>query len=78
MENKVVINITNLSKKVKDRTLLDNINITFSKSEIHGIVGRDGSGKTMLFKAICGLINATTGEIQVFGQTIKNEFYLKM
>ncbi|WP_409068435.1 ABC transporter ATP-binding protein [Clostridium sp. FAM 1755] len=72
MENKVAISITNLSKKVKDRTLLNNINVTFSKGKIHGIVGRNGSGKTMLFKAICGLINATRGEIHVFGQTIKN------
>ncbi|EPY2272032.1 ABC transporter ATP-binding protein [Clostridium sporogenes] len=77
MENKVAISITNLSKKVKDRTLLDNINITFSKGEIHGIVGRNGSGKTMLFKAICGLINATKGEIHVFGQIIKNGAFPK-
>ena len=40
---------------------------------MYGFVGRNGAGKTMLLKAICGLINATEGKVNVFGKTIGKE-----
>lgn len=67
-----VIDIINVSKVIKDKNILNNISVSFNTGHIYGIVGRNGSGKTMLFKAICGLINTTSGEIKVFNKLITN------
>ncbi|XZI81497.1 ATP-binding cassette domain-containing protein (plasmid) [Clostridium perfringens] len=72
MDNNFSIKINNLSKKIKNNIILNNINVNFSYGEINGIVGINGSGKTMLFKTICGLTNATSGTIYVFNKLIKN------
>lgn len=65
-----MIEIKNLVKKFDDITVLDNINIKFEKGKIHGLVGRNGSGKTMLMKCICGFVPYTSGEIRVDGKII--------
>lgn len=57
------IEIKNLSKKIKQNTVLNNINLELQKGKIYGFRGINGSGKTMLFRAICGLITPTEGEI---------------
>ncbi|SFD28065.1 ABC transporter ATP-binding protein [Clostridium uliginosum] len=72
MNDKVIIKINNLSKKANDTDILKNISAEFKEGNIYGIVGRNGSGKTMLFKSICGLINPTDGEVYVFNKSIKN------
>ena len=57
------IAINNYTKKIKKRTVLDNINLTFDKGKIYGLVGKYGCGKTMLLRGICGFITASQGEI---------------
>lgn len=57
------VKIKNLSKTIKGKTVLENINIELHKGKIYGFKGINGSGKTMLFRAICGLIIPTKGEI---------------
>ena len=57
------IAINNYTKKIKKRTVLDNINLTFDKGKIYGLVGKNGCGKTMLLRGICGFITAFQGEI---------------
>lgn len=57
------IQIKNLSKKIKKNIVLDNINLELDKGKIYGFRGINGSGKTMLFRAISGLITPTEGEI---------------
>ncbi len=52
-------------KKFREFTALDHISINFEKGKIHGIIGRNGSGKTVLFKCICGLLRLSEGEILV-------------
>lgn len=59
----VYIAINNYTKKIKKRTVLDNINLTFDKGKIYGLVGKNGCGKTMLLRGICGFITAFQGEI---------------
>ena len=49
---------------------MNNVSVAFEKGKIHGIGGRNGSGKTVLFKCICGLFPVTEGEITVLGQPI--------
>lgn len=70
MESKVVIRINNLTKKIDSNIILQNINLSLEEGLIYGIVGRNGSGKTMLFKSICGLIIPSEGEIYVFNKKI--------
>lgn len=72
MDNNYTIEIKDLSKVIKNTTILNNININFEPGKIYGIIGRNGSGKSMLFKAICGLINYNSGEIKVFNDVIKD------
>lgn len=65
-----VIEIKNLTKKFKETTVLDHVNISFEQGMIHGLIGRNGSGKTMLMKCVCGIIPYTIGEITVDGKVI--------
>ncbi|HOQ02055.1 MAG TPA: ATP-binding cassette domain-containing protein [Acetivibrio clariflavus] len=65
-----IITITNVSKYFKEGTALKDVTIAFEKGKIHGIIGRNGSGKTVLFKCICGFIPPSTGEIVVNGKVI--------
>lgn len=50
--------------------ILKDINLQLAPGKIYGIVGRNGSGKSMLFKCICGFIRLSTGEIYVDGKQI--------
>lgn len=60
-----IIRIEQATKKYKEHTVLDNVSITFEKGKIHGLVGRNGSGKTILLKTICGFVPLTSGQIFV-------------
>ncbi|MGN1331715.1 MAG: ABC transporter ATP-binding protein [Lachnospiraceae bacterium] len=65
-----ILEIKNATKTVKDKILLDEVNLEVSQGEIIGIVGRNGSGKTVLFKCICGFMKLTSGEIWVNAKEI--------
>jgi len=64
------IEIKNVSKTIKNNVILDKINIKLEKGKIYGFRGKNGSGKTMLFRAICGLINVDEGEIIIDNKII--------
>jgi ABC-2 type transport system ATP-binding protein len=64
------ITVNSLSLTIKKKTILNNINAEFESGKIHGLIGRNGSGKTMLMKCICGFMQSTTGEIIVSGKRI--------
>lgn len=68
-----VIDVKNVTLKIKKDTILKNVNVSFESGKIHGLVGRNGSGKTMLMKAICGFIRVTEGEITVNGKRIRKD-----
>ncbi len=65
-----MIEINELNISFKQNVILNHINIKIEESGAYGFVGRNGSGKTVLFKAICGLIPITSGEILVNGKKI--------
>ena len=65
MEKEAMISIENLNKQFKNQLVLNNINMKFSNGHIYGIIGRNGSGKTVLLKCICGFLKPTTGVISV-------------
>ncbi|AKU79638.1 ATP-binding cassette domain-containing protein [Spiroplasma turonicum] len=58
-----MIKLINVQKKVKNKIILNNINLEVNKNDIIGIVGENGSGKSTLLKTILGLKQATKGEI---------------
>lgn len=55
--------VKDLSKKFKKVTILENINMKFESGKIYGIVGRNGSGKSVFLKILCSFYKPTTGEI---------------
>ena len=59
------IRVENVNLMIKKQPILKNISINFKEGEIHGLVGRNGSGKTMLMKCICGFVHVTEGEIWI-------------
>jgi ABC-2 type transport system ATP-binding protein len=65
-----IIEIHEATKKYKEEVVLDSVSLRFDEGLIHGIVGRNGSGKTMLFRAICGFVPLTSGRILVDGKQI--------
>lgn len=60
-----MVEIKHLSIDYKKNRILDDINLSVNKGEICGIVGRNGSGKTLLMKCICGFLPIKSGEIIV-------------
>jgi len=62
---KEVIRVENVTKKFGDVIALDRINISFKAGKIYGIIGRNGSGKTVLFKTIIGYLKPTGGRVVV-------------
>lgn len=72
------IEVIDVSKSFKDHTVLKNINLTVNKGEICGIIGRNGSGKTVLLKCICKIFLEDSGEIYILGEnTTKNPSIIK-
>jgi ABC-2 type transport system ATP-binding protein len=67
------IRIENLTKTIKDVTVLSNINLKLSSGKIVGLRGKNGSGKTMLMRALCGLILPTSGRIVINDETLGKE-----
>ncbi|EJT5917585.1 ATP-binding cassette domain-containing protein [Clostridium perfringens] len=65
-----IIEIKEYNKFIKNNAILKNININLEKGKCYGFVGTNGSGKSMLFKAICGLIKSNEGYIKVNGKII--------
>lgn len=70
MEDYVVI-VENVSKSLGGSQILKCVNLSLKKGYIYGIVGRNGSGKTVLFKCICGFMWADEGHIQIEGRVLK-------
>ena len=65
-----IISIENVSLSIGTAQILRDISVSFEKGQIHGIIARNGSGKTMLMKCICGFIRPTAGRIIVAGNQV--------
>ena len=59
-----LIEITNLTKRIKDKTILSEINLRLEEGNIYGFIGPNGSGKTMLLRAIAGLLYINEGSVK--------------
>ena len=65
-----VIEVRNVTKQYGANEVLKDVSLTCEAGKIYGLVGRNGSGKTVLLKSICGLVIPTSGEVRVWGQLI--------
>lgn len=71
------IEAKNYTKSINGNTVLDTIDLRLEKGKIYGLVGRNGCGKTMLIRAISGLITPDSGEMIVDGIIVGNGIYPK-
>lgn len=69
-KNAAMVDVKDVSLILQKNRILDHISVSFEKGKIHGLVGRNGSGKTMLIKCICGFVRPTSGEIVVGGKRV--------
>lgn len=67
------IQIKNLSKSFKGITILDNVSIEFESGKIYGLIGRNGSGKSVFLKLLCNFYVPTSGEILYDGLNINEK-----
>ena len=65
-----MIEVKNVSLTLQKNEILKDISVHFERGKIHGLIGRNGSGKTMLMKCICGFVKPNSGEILVDGKRI--------
>ena len=65
-----VIEVCNVTKRFGTSEVLKDVSINFEKGKIHGLIGRNGSGKTMLMKCICGFVPVSEGKILVDNKEI--------
>ena len=66
----IVIRVEGVYKRFGTDTVLNNVSRSFERGRIHGIVGNNGSGKTVLMKCICGFLIPTEGEVIVNGKRV--------
>ncbi len=64
------IELKNISKDIKGANVLSDINIRFESGKVYGLQGKNGCGKTMLMRMICGLIKPTTGTVDINGKLL--------
>lgn len=67
------ITVNNVTKIIKWNTVLSDINLEFHSGKIYGIVGKNGSGKTMLLRILAGLIWPTEGTVSVDRQELHKD-----
>ena len=67
------IRLKNVTKRIKQDIVLDNISLEFQGGKSYGLQGKNGSGKTMLMRAICGLITLTEGEVDINGEILHKD-----
>lgn len=65
------VTIENVSKTIKGKQVLCEVNAGFERGRIYGVVGPNGSGKTMLLRAICGFIHVDTGTVSMNGKSVE-------
>ncbi len=70
MANKCEICVENVTKAFGSQEVLKTVCVKFEMGKIYGIVGRNGSGKTVLLKCICGLLYPSTGTVTVGGKVV--------
>jgi ABC-2 type transport system ATP-binding protein len=72
--NKVVLKVENVTKIIKDKTLVDEVSFEVNEGEVFGFLGPNGAGKTTTIRMLVGLISPSKGNIEIAGYKIKTNF----
>lgn len=67
------LTVDNLYKKIRDKVILEDISLKLESGNVYGFVGRNGCGKTMLFRAISGLIKSNKGTVCLDGKYLHKD-----
>lgn len=70
-----VLKTNNLTKAYNGKEVVSNVNMSVKKGEIYGFLGPNGAGKTTLMRMITNLVKPTSGEIEIFGEKLKDTSY---
>ncbi len=73
MATALMVQTENLTRRFGELVAVDSLNLEVSKGEIFGLVGPDGAGKTTTLRLLCGLMNPTSGQVQVAGHALPAE-----
>ena len=65
-----MINLLNINKEIKNRKIIDNLNLFVEKGEFIVIMGKSGSGKSTLLKIIAGLLKLDSGKVVIDNKNI--------
>lgn len=68
-----MIELTNVTKRYNDTTVVKSLNLKIGEGEIVGIIGHNGAGKSTTMKMIAGLVEPTSGSIRIMGRDIQKE-----
>lgn len=71
MKKEYILETNRLGKTYGSQTIVQEVNLHIEKGKIYGLLGRNGAGKTSIMKMILGLTTVTSGEIRIFGESIK-------
>ncbi len=65
------VEVRNVSKIINGNIILNSIDFSLERGKVYGLCGKNGSGKTMLLKAMCGLVHINEGDIVIGGEMLK-------
>ncbi|KIL44508.1 ABC transporter ATP-binding protein [Jeotgalibacillus soli] len=74
MTVKTVVQLQNVTKKIKGRTIIDHVSFDVYGGEVFGFLGPNGAGKTTTIRMIVGLMSLTEGDVLIEGKSIKTDF----
>lgn len=68
------LELTDISKKIGADEVLSGITLSMEKGKVYGLQGKNGCGKSMLMRVICGLVLSTVGEVKIDGKFLEKSF----
>lgn len=73
MVNDVVVELQNVTKKIKGKTIIDDLSFSVRRGEVYGFLGPNGAGKTTTIRMMVGLMSMTSGNIVIEGHNIRTD-----
>lgn len=74
MESKKPLVVKNLTKKVKQKTIVQDVSFSLEAGKITGLLGPNGAGKTTIIRLLVGLMAKSAGKIEICGETLDKDF----